>query len=109
MTDAIVVLITTPSSEVGSKIATELLDNKLAACVNIASPITSIFRWKGKVEDAQENLLIVKTKASLFSELEKVVKMSHPYECPEIIAIPIVAGSSDYLNWLNSETEQLPH
>ena len=109
MTDAIVVLITTPSAEVGSKIASELVEKKLAACVNLASPITSIFRWKGKIEDAQENLLIVKTKASLFADLEQAVKISHPYECPEIIAIPVMAGSSDYLNWLDSETGPLPH
>ncbi len=105
MDEYIMVLTTTDSKEVAEGIAERLVEKKLAACVQIIGPIKSVYRWKKKVEKAEEWLCFIKTRASLFSELERVIKQIHPYEVPEIIALPIVNGSSDYLDWLQRETE----
>ena len=102
----IVVLITAPSKEVGVKISETLVEKKLAACVNIVSPINSLYIWQGKVINDEEVLLIVKSKEELFeNELIPAVKSVHPYEVPEIIALPIIMGSKDYLDWIQSETK----
>lgn len=101
----IVVLITVPSGEVGERIAASLLEKRLAACVNILPGVTSIYTWKGAVQKDQELLLVVKTRAGLFHErLVPEVKAIHPYDVPEIIALPLVLGSQDYLDWIASET-----
>ncbi len=100
--DYIVVLITTSSQEEARKIAELLVSSRKAACVNIVPEISSLFRWKDKVESAPESLLVVKTKASLFTDIVELVKRSHSYQVPEIIALPILAGSEDYLKWLDS-------
>ncbi len=101
----IIVLITAPSKEVGKIITNSLLEKKLAACVNIISPIQSIFRWQGEISDEQEVLLIVKTRASLFqNDLIPAVQAVHPYEVPEIIALPIIMGLQSYLDWIEEET-----
>jgi periplasmic divalent cation tolerance protein len=84
------------------KIAKLLVNEKKAACVNIVPGLDSLFRWKGKIDSARENLLLVKTRASLLSEIINLVKQVHSYEVPEIIALPIVGGSEEYLNWLDS-------
>ncbi len=105
-TDFIVVLITVPSSEVGERIAAALLEKKLAACVNILPGVTSIYTWKGAVQKDQELLLVVKTRADLFqARLVPAVKAVHPYEVPEIIALPVLMGSPDYLDWIAAETQ----
>ncbi|MBU4305703.1 MAG: divalent-cation tolerance protein CutA [Candidatus Omnitrophica bacterium] len=103
--DYIVVLITASSPEEARKISQELIAHKVAACINSA-PVHSVFRWKGKTERAKETLLIVKSRMALFEQLEAVVKRNHSYEVPEIIALPIVAGSSEYLKWVKETTEQ---
>jgi periplasmic divalent cation tolerance protein len=104
--DFIVVLITVPSLEVGERIAASLLEKKLAACVNILPGVTSIYTWKGAVQKDQELLLVVKTRADLFhARLVPAVKAVHPYEVPEIIALPLVLGSPDYLDWIAAETQ----
>ncbi len=101
-TDRIIVLITAGSEEEAHKIAELLVNEKKAACVNILPGVDSLFWWEGKIESARESLLLVKTKASLFPEIVELVKRTHSYEVPEIIALPIVTGSEDYLKWLDS-------
>ncbi len=99
--DYIVVYITVPDFETGKKIAKTLVEEKLAACVNITSQINSIYFWQGNIEDDTEHLLIIKTRKDVFEKLENRVKELHPYTVPEIIAMPIVLGSKDYLNWID--------
>ena len=101
-TDRIVVLITAGSEEEAHKIAELLVNEKKAACVNILPAVDSLFWWEGKIESARESLLLVKTKASLFPEIVELVNRTHSYEVPEIIALPIIAGSEDYLKWLDT-------
>ena len=94
---------TTETKEQAEKIAQYLVESKLAACVQITGPITSIYRWKGKVENAQEWLCLIKTRDDLFKKVEAAIKKLHPYETPEIIAVPIVKGSKEYLKWIEDE------
>jgi periplasmic divalent cation tolerance protein len=105
MNKFIVVLITCGSEEEALKIANALVEEHLAACVNLVSPIRSIYRWEGKIWDEKEWLLIIKTQKQRFEELEKKVKFLHSYSVPEIISLPIVEGSSSYLNWLEEMTK----
>ena len=100
--NSIVVLITAGSEEEAHKIARLLVNEKKAACVNIVPEVDSLFWWKGKIDSARESLLLVKTKASLLPEVISLVKETHGYEVPEIIALPIMGGSEDYLKWLDS-------
>ncbi|MGO9136334.1 MAG: divalent-cation tolerance protein CutA [Syntrophales bacterium] len=97
------VMTTTDNKEDAEKIAMSLVEKRLAACVQIAGPITSLYRWKGNIEKTQEWQCWIKSKEILYKEIEKAIKSVHPYEVPEIIAIPIVAGSRGYLQWLESE------
>ena len=97
------IITTTEKKEDAEEIAMTLVEKRLAACVQIAGPITSLYRWKGNIERAQEWQCWIKSKEVLYKEIEKTIKSVHPYEVPEIIAMPIVAGSSDYLGWLESE------
>jgi periplasmic divalent cation tolerance protein len=101
-TDRIIVLITAGSEKEARKIAELLVKEKKAACVNIVPGVDSLFRWKGKIDSARESLLLVKTRASLFPEIIRLVKETHSYEVPEIIALPIIGGSEEYLKWLDS-------
>ena len=103
MKSYIQVVTTTDNKEDAEKIATLLVEKRLAACVQIAGPITSLYRWKGNVEKTQEWQCWIKSKKILYKEIEKAIKSVHPYEVPEIIAIPIVAGSCGYLEWLENE------
>lgn len=96
---------TTETREEAQRIARYLVDQKLAACVQITGPIESTYRWKGKVETAAEWLCLIKTHESLFKKVEAAIKKLHPYETPEIIAVPIVRGSKEYLKWIDDETE----
>jgi periplasmic divalent cation tolerance protein len=100
----LVVFITTSSYEEARKIADALVDLKKAACVNIVPKVNSLFRWKGKIEDVEESLMVVKTRAELFPDVVSTVKSIHSYDVPEIIALPIVEGDPDYLTWLKEET-----
>jgi periplasmic divalent cation tolerance protein len=92
---------TTETKEQAQKIAQYLVETRLAACVQITGPITSIYRWKGKVENTKEWLCLVKTQDDLFNKVEAAIKSQHFYETPEIIAVPIVKGSKEYLIWLD--------
>ncbi len=102
----IIVFITAPNEDEAAQIAKSLVEAKLAACVNIIKNIRSIYRWQGKIEDDTEVLMIAKTQKRLFNTLSKKVKELHSYDVPEIIALPIVEGSEDYLKWLKEVTEQ---
>lgn len=100
--DKIVVLTTCGSVREARRIARRLVETRLAACVNVGrSPVESIYRWKGNVESAREFLLVIKTSAIKFSRLERAIRELHSYEVPEIIALPVVAGSHNYLAWLD--------
>lgn len=105
-TDKIVVLITASSENEASRIAELLLDNRKAACVNIVPRVDSRFWWQGKLDSAQESLLLVKTRASMLPQVIKLVKGAHSYSVPEIIALPIIGGSEDYLNWVDAEVKE---
>jgi periplasmic divalent cation tolerance protein len=103
MTEYIVVLATVGSAGEGDKIARALVEERLAACVNQVKGIGSIYRWQGRVERAEEELLIVKSRRDLFDRLKQRIEQLHSYSVPEIIALPIVAGSENYLRWLGDE------
>lgn len=101
MTEKIVVLVTCGSVEEARKIGRALVDERLAACVNVVqAPVESIYRWKGRVDSAAEFLMIIKSSRERFSALEERIRKLHSYEIPEIIALPIEKGSRDYLVWL---------
>ncbi|MBI4697727.1 MAG: divalent-cation tolerance protein CutA [Nitrospirae bacterium] len=103
--DEIVVYITASNEDEAAQIAKALVEAKLAACVNIIKNIRSIYRWQGKIEDENEVLMIVKTRKELFSVLSLKVKELHSYSVPEIIALPIIEGSEDYLKWIKEATK----
>ena len=98
----IIVLVTVSSKQEGEKIAHFLLEKKLIACANIIGPVSSHFHWSGKIETAKEYVIILKSKQKLFGEICKAVKAMHSYEVPEIIALPIIEGSNEYLDWMRS-------
>ena len=100
--DRIIILITAGSEEEAHKIAKLVVNQKKAACVNIVPRVDSLFRWKGKIDSAHESLLLVKTRASLVSEIISLVRQAHSHDVPEIIALPIIDGSEEYLKWLDS-------
>ena len=100
-TDFILVLVTTANKEEAEKIAQKLLGDKLIACANIISPITSYFHWSGKIDCAEECLVVMKSRMDLFGALVECVKGLHSYEVPEVLALPIVAGFESYLGWVD--------
>ncbi len=95
------VMTTTETRQQAQTIARHLVEEKLAACVQIAGPIESTFLWKGAVETSQEFLCLAKTREDLFSRVETAIRKLHSYETPEIIATPIMKGADDYLQWLD--------
>jgi periplasmic divalent cation tolerance protein len=109
MTDKIVVLTTCESEEEASRLARHLVDKKLAACVNIVPKIRSVYRWKDKIEDATEFLLLIKSRCDIFDALRAEIVKIHSYETPEIVAIPVVDGSPAYLAWLDREMSKEEH
>ncbi len=105
MSNHIVIYITAGSVSEAKKIGHTLVEEKLVACSNIISPIRSIYSWQGKICDDKEALMMLKTKKKLFKQIIKRVEELHSYDVPEIIAIPIIDGSSKYLSWINEETK----
>ncbi len=99
----IVVLITAKDTNEAHDIADALLDQRLAACINITAEVDSHYWWRGKVESAEESMLIVKSREALLGEIIEAVKKIHGYEVPEIIALPVVGGDKDYLDWIDGE------
>jgi periplasmic divalent cation tolerance protein len=100
----VVVLVTASSDEEAEKIARLLLEKRKAACVNVVPRVDSRFWWQGELDSAQESLLIIKTRATLVPEVTEIVKGAHSYSVPEIVALPIVGGNKDYLDWVDQET-----
>jgi periplasmic divalent cation tolerance protein len=103
-TDALVVLVTAPSAEAAAALARTLVEERLAACGNVVPAIRSIYRWEGKVQDEPEALLVLKTTRARFEALRARALALHPYQVPEVIALPVEAGSASYLAWLAGET-----
>ena len=108
MTDKIVVLSTCDSGEQAERVARALVEQRLAACVNILPGVHSIYRWKGQVEDAAEWLLVIKSRRDLMSELRAAIGKIHSYEVPELLALPVVEGAENYLEWLDRELGPQP-
>lgn|SRR5574341_1511539 len=106
MTELCVVMVTCKSASEARKIGGYLVEQKLAACANIIPRIESIFFWQGKLSQEKESLLILKTRKALFSKLVTAVKKLHSYHVPEIIALPVLAGQKNYLNWVKQETKK---
>ena len=104
-TKSILVLSAFPETESVKSVAETLVNEKLAACVNVIPGVQSIFRWQDKIDNANENILIIKTKDSLYDELEVRIKELHPYELPEIISVPIDKGLNKYLDWISESTK----
>lgn len=100
----VMIFVTTSGEEEAGKIASLLLEQRKAACVNVIPRVSSRFWWEGKLDSAQESLLIIKTRAALLPELTEIVKKAHSYAVPEIVAMPIVGGNQDYLDWVDRET-----
>jgi periplasmic divalent cation tolerance protein len=107
MTDLIVVLCTCATADEAERLARELVEARLAACVNVVPGLRSFYRWQGKLEDAAEHLLLIKSSRERFGELRAAIERLHSYDVPEVVALPIVDGAPNYLDWLrkNLETE----
>jgi len=102
---AYLVITNLPDRGSATKLAHELVEKRLAACINILSPCRSIYRWKGKTEDAEEFPMLIKTTSTRYAELEAAIRSGHPYELPEIIAVRLTGGLPAYLQWVDSETQ----
>lgn len=103
--DPLLVLCTCPGNTVAAEISTALIEQNLAACVNRVPGVKSWFRWQGHLEQEEEVLLLIKTTTARFAELEAMVRRLHPYDVPEVIGIPIAAGSEAYLEWIREATQ----
>jgi periplasmic divalent cation tolerance protein len=108
MQDFIVVYVTAGSADEADRLARSLVDERLAACVNRIKSVQSVYRWQGKVEQSEEELLIIKTSRDRFAALEKRVRELHSYSVPEVIALPVIEGSSNYLKWLKEQVTPGP-
>ena len=104
MEDTLQIITTADKKDVIEKIGRDLVEKRLVACAQILGPIQSIYRWKGVMENADEWLLFMKSRASLYPAIESEIKRQHPYEVPEIIALPIKSGLAGYLGWIMEET-----
>ncbi len=104
MRDVVVVLCTFPDLPQARQIGTVLVEKQLAACVNLVPGVESIFRWEGEISREEEVLAVIKTQAARFGELERELQALHPYDLPEVLGLPVGAGSDAYLEWVRSET-----
>ena len=107
MTAPLLVLTNVPDAACADALATSLIDARLAACVNILPPCRSVYRWNAAIEQAEEIPLLIKTSAAAYPALEAAIRAQHPYELPEIIALPITQGLPGYLAWIAAETTPL--
>jgi len=108
MVEYVQLLTTVGKREDAERIARRLVEERLAACVQIVGPITSVYRWRGRVEVSEEWLCLAKTERGLYEEAERAIRELHPYELPEIIALPVAAGSKEYLEWVSREVRRGP-
>jgi periplasmic divalent cation tolerance protein len=99
-TPLLLILCTAPDRESALKLSNTLLEQGLAACVNLTSPVTSVYRWQGKLEQSEEILLLIKTTEKQYQRVEAALRAQHPYELPEIIAVPVELGLDEYLDWV---------
>jgi periplasmic divalent cation tolerance protein len=97
---------TLPDAESARRLSAALVENGLAACVNVLAPCHSVYRWQGKVETADETPLFIKTRIERYAEVETMIRARHPYELPEIIALPLAEGLPAYLDWVRKETKK---
>ena len=102
----IIILVTAKDKQEAEKITQSLLKERLIACANIVNPVTSFFHWSGKIDKAEECLIVMKSHMDLFSQVAEHVRRLHSYEVPEILALPIVEGSAAYLDWMSSVLKQ---
>ena len=100
----LLILTNLPDANSAQALAATLVSERLAACVNVLAPCRSVYRWQGAIESAQEVPLLIKTTAARYADLEAAIRAAHPYELPEIIAVPIAHGLPDYLDWVVTET-----
>lgn len=105
MTDCLLVMTHLPDAAAAQLLAQRIIESRAAACVNQLSPCTSIYRWQDKIETVSEVPLLIKTSVSAYHILEALIRAAHPYELPEIIAVPLSAGLPEYLEWVNRETQ----
>ena len=105
MTNHTQTLTTTQTKADAQAIANALVEKRLAACVQIVGPITSTYRWHGEIETAEEWLCLIKSREDLYEQLEQAILETHPYDVPEILAVPVVSGNKRYLEWLDSELD----
>ena len=107
LTDAAIVVLTNlPDRETARTLARRLVEGRLAACVNIGASVESIYHWRGQIETGNEVPIAIKTRQVLYSEVEAAIRQIHPYDVPEVIALPISDGSAPYLDWINTETHR---
>jgi len=104
MSDILLVITNLPDEQTAAKMALQLVDARAAACVNQLAPCTSTYRWQGKIETATEVPLLIKTTRDAYPRLESLIRETHPYELPEIIAVSLEAGFPEYFGWVNNET-----
>ena len=104
MDEVVVVLTNLPDRAAAVKLAQELVARRLAACVNVLAECNSVYRWKGAIENAAEVPVLIKTRAGRYAEVEAAIRELHPYELPEIVAVPVLHGFEDYLQWVADET-----
>ena len=104
MDQALLVLTNVPDLECAQLVARTLIEARLAVCVNVLPAVQSMYRWQGKIEEATEVTLLIKTTSQHYDSLQQVIVKLHPYDVPEIIATPIVAGYAPYLHWIDTET-----
>ena len=102
--DTLLVITNLPDAESARALATKLIEQRVAACVNVLAPCQSIYRWEGKVEEAEEVPLLIKTSAARYAALEEAIRAYHPYELPEIVAVRVEKGLPDYLAWVAAST-----
>ncbi|MCI2426053.1 divalent-cation tolerance protein CutA [Candidatus Acetothermia bacterium] len=100
------IILTVPEKKTATQISSILLEKRLAGCIQLIGPIVSTYHWQGRIETSEEWLCLIKSRNDRYQELEQEIKAIHPYETPEIIVIPIIAGSAEYLNWLDSTLER---
>jgi len=103
--EVLLVLTNVPDHDCAQRVAAALIESRAAACVNILAACTSLYRWQGKVETASETPLLIKTTRAAYARLEACLRAHHPYELPEIIAVPVEAGFPGYLQWVAEETQ----
>ncbi|HET7765923.1 MAG TPA: divalent-cation tolerance protein CutA [Burkholderiales bacterium] len=103
--DAFLVITNLPDRDSAGRLARALVEKRLAACVNVLSPCRSVYRWQGKTEDTEEFPMLIKTTRERYPALESAIRAEHPYELPEIIAVPLAGGLPAYLEWVASETK----